>query len=101
MVLFNQKNTFYLKHGFPNVIHPASFFLFFFINYFHSQYPKKENTSPQPVQEDLSWINLLSAGDCIDGKRPDGDWEIVIIDEMSPVGTEINVTWSTGRILNL
>jgi hypothetical protein len=44
----------------------------------------------------MSWADALVAGDCVDGKAPSGDWEIAIIDEMSPTGTEISVTWSTG-----
>lgn len=45
---------------------------------------------------DNSWMEALVSGDCIDGKAPSGDWEIAIIDEISPTGTEISVTWSTG-----
>ena len=45
---------------------------------------------------DLSWLDDLNVGDCVDGQPPNGDWEISIIDAISPTRTEVSITWSTG-----
>jgi hypothetical protein len=54
------------------------------------------NNAPPKADVDMLWTDSLVAGDCVDGKAPSGDWETAIIGEISPSGTEISVTWSTG-----
>ena len=70
----------------------------------HNQLPKVSSvegtqnipTAGSTAPVDTSWMEVLMEGECIDGKAPSGDWEIAIIDAVSPTGTELSVTWSTG-----
>jgi hypothetical protein len=80
MTLFQHKHPFYLKYGYPKLLKIES--------------GNKESLGDQ------SWTSSLVIGDCLDGQSPTGDWEIIVIDEMSPVGTEIYISWSSGNSLD-
>lgn len=53
------------------------------------------NVTKEPP-EDMSWTSRLTAGDCLDGKSGTGEWEIIVIDEVSSNGSEVYVTWGSG-----
>jgi hypothetical protein len=103
MTLFQQKHPFYLKYGYPKVrSYQPSFPHSFRASPLSPSVTHCEilqlppSTNKVGSSLDQSWTTSLCVTDCIDGKSPTGDWEIIVIDEMSPVGTEINVTWSSG-----
>jgi hypothetical protein len=76
IILFQQKHPFYLKYGYPKVV---------------------KSESSKESYGDQSWTSSLAVGDCLDGQSPTGDWEIIVVDDLSPVGTEIYTTWSSGN----